>query len=96
MENTCIFDQGSFSSGFISHSRDLFRVFQLLSCDLQLPTALSQPHQTRKTSAAHRRATGLLIMRTTAGFTAFKQTGDMVSNFLAFADKGSEFVPWPG
>ncbi|CAK9070649.1 unnamed protein product [Durusdinium trenchii] len=35
---------------------------------------------------------GLLIMRTTAGFTAFKQTGDMVSNFLAFADKGSEFV----
>eukprot|EP00913_Durusdinium_trenchii_P034219 g32024.t1 len=31
-------------------------------------------------------------MRTTAGFTAFKQTGDMVSNFLAFADKGSEFV----
>lgn len=35
---------------------------------------------------------GLLIMRTTFGFRAFKNTGDAVSEFLAYTDKGSAFV----
>jgi len=35
---------------------------------------------------------GLLIMRTTFGFNAFQSTGKAVSDFLAFTEKGSEFV----
>ncbi|CAJ1379387.1 unnamed protein product [Effrenium voratum] len=35
---------------------------------------------------------GLLIMRTSFGFTAFQRAGELATDFLSFANKGSEFV----
>jgi len=35
---------------------------------------------------------GLLIMKTTFGYRAFQELGDLVVGFLTFTDQGSEFV----